>query len=86
MKRLARQKIICYIKRMIKNLIELANDNLVMEPLDALVTACAILVLSLNAPRHTQCDDDSLFMTISYEGQKFLLSFNGEQWENSGTI
>ena len=71
---------------MIKNLIELANDNLVMEPLDALVTACAILGLSLNAPRHTQCDDDSLFRTISYEGRKFLLSFNGEQWENSGTI
>ena len=66
---------------MIQDLINLANDNLVMEPLDALVMACAIMGVELLAPRYTQDDDDDLFRSVKLDEKTFLLSFSGEQWE-----
>ena len=65
-----------------KALLALANDNLVMEPLDALVTACAILGGNVEAPHYLQDDDDFLHREVSYGGKKFPVSFNGEQWES----
>lgn len=64
-----------------KALLDLANDNLVMEPLDALVTACAILGGNVEAPHLSQDDDDFLHREVSYDGKKFPVSFDGEKWE-----
>lgn len=69
-----------------KDILALANDNLVMEPLDALVLACAVLGGNVEAPHYLQDDDDDfLHREVSCDGKKFPVSFNGEQWE-SGII
>jgi len=65
-----------------KQLIALANDNLVMEPLDALATACAILGGNIEAPSIYQDDSDELYREVSYDGKKFPVSYSGEQWES----
>lgn len=66
---------------MIQDLIDLANDNLIMEPLTALHTACSMMGANIIAPRATQDDDYDLFRSVELDGKEWLLSFNGEQWE-----
>lgn len=65
---------------MIEELISLANDNLVTEPLTALHIACLQLGADMLAPRATQDDAEDLFRLIELDGKKFTVSFNGEQW------
>lgn len=65
---------------MIHDLIDLANDNLVMEPLVALHAACAIMGADIIAPRCTQDDDFDLFRSVSLNDRKYLLSFDGHRW------
>ena len=65
---------------MIQDLIELANDNLIMEPLDALHAACSMMGANIIAPRVTQDDDCDLFCCVVMDGRKWPLSYDGEQW------
>lgn len=65
---------------MIHDLINLANDNLVMEPLDALHAACSMMGAHIIAPRFTQDDDADFFRSVSLDNREWPLSFDGCQW------